>query len=259
MDYRTHQRRLLPALATTYALSFAQQRLVDELHEVFTDEDADDRQRRELETLAAGVKAVATWHATRDDPELPRGLRRRGLPAREPLRGAEGRHRRLHHLRGRQHRPAAARRQEPADRLQGRVRRARPARAWRSSSPARRSGVLAERTPLRKLDAPRARRRRRPARAQDAARPVPLAPRAPAGGRRAAAEARDRRRARPVRGARRLPGPRARGRALVGRPRRARVVRRGRRRRRAARQAVQPLRAAHASRPSAATTRSTAG
>ena len=65
MDYRTHQRRLLPALAKTYALSFAQQRLVDELHEVFTDDDADDRARRELETLAAGVKAVATWHATR--------------------------------------------------------------------------------------------------------------------------------------------------------------------------------------------------
>ena len=36
MDYRTHQRRLLPALAKTYALSFAQQRLVDELHAVFT-------------------------------------------------------------------------------------------------------------------------------------------------------------------------------------------------------------------------------
>ena len=36
MDYRTHQRRLLPALAKTYALSFAQLRLVDELHEVFT-------------------------------------------------------------------------------------------------------------------------------------------------------------------------------------------------------------------------------
>ena len=64
MDYRTHQRRLLPALAKTYALSFAQQRLVDELHEVFTNEDADDRARRELETLAAGVKAVATWHAS---------------------------------------------------------------------------------------------------------------------------------------------------------------------------------------------------
>ena len=37
MDYRTHQRRLLPALAKTYALSFAQIRLVDELHDVFTD------------------------------------------------------------------------------------------------------------------------------------------------------------------------------------------------------------------------------
>src|SRR5215207_10159928 len=64
MDYRTHQRRLLPALAKTYALSFAQLRLVDELHEVFTSEDTEDQSRRELETLAAGVKAVATWHAT---------------------------------------------------------------------------------------------------------------------------------------------------------------------------------------------------
>src|SRR4051812_18323150 len=63
MDYRTHQRRLIPALATTYAYSFAQQRLVDELHEVFTTE-VSDRARRELETLAAGVKAVATWHAS---------------------------------------------------------------------------------------------------------------------------------------------------------------------------------------------------
>ncbi|HEY6886601.1 MAG TPA: acyl-CoA dehydrogenase [Solirubrobacter sp.] len=63
MDYRTHQRRLLPALAKTYALSFAQQRLVDELDVVFTT-DADDRLRRQLETLAAGVKAVATWHAS---------------------------------------------------------------------------------------------------------------------------------------------------------------------------------------------------
>ena len=64
MDYRTHQRRLLPALAKTYALSFAQLRLVDQLHEVFTNEGTEDRDRRELETLAAGVKAIATWHAT---------------------------------------------------------------------------------------------------------------------------------------------------------------------------------------------------
>jgi acyl-CoA oxidase len=79
LDYRVHQRRLLPALATTYALHFAQDRLRAELHEVFTAEQrairshsaepsargqAEDRARRELETLAAGVKALATWHAT---------------------------------------------------------------------------------------------------------------------------------------------------------------------------------------------------
>jgi acyl-CoA oxidase len=67
LDYRTHQRRLLIPLADTYALHFAQDRLRDELHDVFTTDDegdALDRKRRELETLAAGVKAVATWHAT---------------------------------------------------------------------------------------------------------------------------------------------------------------------------------------------------
>src|SRR6185295_7990337 len=65
MDYRTHQRRLLPALATTYALHFAQARLRDHLHEAFSVASArpDDR-GRELETFAAGLKAVATWHAT---------------------------------------------------------------------------------------------------------------------------------------------------------------------------------------------------
>jgi acyl-CoA oxidase len=65
MDYRTHQRRLLPALATTYGLHFAQGRLRQHLHDVFSSSArADDRSRRELETLAAGLKAVATWHAT---------------------------------------------------------------------------------------------------------------------------------------------------------------------------------------------------
>jgi acyl-CoA oxidase len=79
LDYRVHQRRLLPALATTYALHFAQDRLRRQLHDVFTAQTAirahsaepsacgpapEDRARRELETLAAAVKAVATWHAT---------------------------------------------------------------------------------------------------------------------------------------------------------------------------------------------------
>lgn len=64
LDYRTHQRRLLPALAKVYALHFAQEDLVARLHHVFTSVQQLDREKRELETLAAGLKAVATWHAT---------------------------------------------------------------------------------------------------------------------------------------------------------------------------------------------------
>jgi acyl-CoA oxidase len=64
LDYRTHQRRLLPALAATYGLHFAQERMVERLHRVFTSDEELDRERRELETMAAGVKAIATWHAT---------------------------------------------------------------------------------------------------------------------------------------------------------------------------------------------------
>ncbi len=40
----------------------------------------------------------------RDDPGVPRGVRRRRLPDREPLRRADGRHRGLHDVRRRQHR-----------------------------------------------------------------------------------------------------------------------------------------------------------
>ena len=64
LDYRAHQRRLLPLLATSYALRFTQEALVTTLHEIFTGDSASDEARRELETRAAGVKAVATWHAT---------------------------------------------------------------------------------------------------------------------------------------------------------------------------------------------------
>jgi acyl-CoA oxidase len=63
IDYRAHQRRLLPLLAKTYALHFVQETLVAELHRVFSGESSD-RDRRKLEGLAAGVKAAATWHAT---------------------------------------------------------------------------------------------------------------------------------------------------------------------------------------------------
>jgi acyl-CoA oxidase len=64
LDFLQHQRRLLPALATTYALHFAQEELVAQLHEVFSNDESDDLARRKLETLAAGVKATNTWHAT---------------------------------------------------------------------------------------------------------------------------------------------------------------------------------------------------
>jgi acyl-CoA oxidase len=62
MTYRTHQRRLLPHLADAYALHFAQERLVACLAERFGS--GDDEAVRELETMAAGLKAVGTWHAT---------------------------------------------------------------------------------------------------------------------------------------------------------------------------------------------------
>ena len=72
LDFLQHQRGLLPALATTYALHFAQEELIAQLHEVFSraghgspsNQDGDELARRRLETLAAGIKATTTWHAT---------------------------------------------------------------------------------------------------------------------------------------------------------------------------------------------------
>jgi acyl-CoA oxidase len=64
LDYRTHQRRLMPLLAKTYALHFAQAELAQRFHDVFSSDDPSERDRRRLETLAAGMKATASWHAT---------------------------------------------------------------------------------------------------------------------------------------------------------------------------------------------------
>jgi acyl-CoA oxidase len=68
LDYRAHQRKLLPALATTYALSFAQHELVGALDEVTRPiegtAEPDEHRQRELESRAAGLKAVSTWHTT---------------------------------------------------------------------------------------------------------------------------------------------------------------------------------------------------
>lgn len=58
MNYRMHQRRLIPPLATTYALQFALRYLTQR----FLNRNEDDAQ--EIEALAAGMKAYTTWFTT---------------------------------------------------------------------------------------------------------------------------------------------------------------------------------------------------
>lgn len=63
LDYGLHQRRLIDRLARTYADIFTTNDLLLKFHEVFAGEDDTDDNRQELETLAAGIKAVTTWNA----------------------------------------------------------------------------------------------------------------------------------------------------------------------------------------------------
>ncbi|NAZ73820.1 acyl-CoA oxidase [Kineococcus sp. T13] len=69
LDYLAHQRRLLVPLATTYALSFAQDDLLGEMDELLkvqlAGEEADPTRQRAFEAHAAGMKVASTWHATR--------------------------------------------------------------------------------------------------------------------------------------------------------------------------------------------------
>jgi acyl-CoA oxidase len=64
LDYLAHQRKLLPRLATSYALHFAQGDLVADVHDLQTGGTDDQARQRELEAQAAGMKALSTWHAT---------------------------------------------------------------------------------------------------------------------------------------------------------------------------------------------------
>jgi acyl-CoA oxidase len=59
MDYPTHQHRLTPLLVKSYMFHFAIANL-GEQYCVATEDDM-----RKIETKAAGLKAMATWHATR--------------------------------------------------------------------------------------------------------------------------------------------------------------------------------------------------
>ncbi len=64
LDYRSHQRRLLPLVARSYALAFAQNDLVRRMHLVQTGQDTDPRAQRALENRAAGLKVAQTRFAT---------------------------------------------------------------------------------------------------------------------------------------------------------------------------------------------------
>ncbi len=59
MDYPSHQRRLMPLLAKSYALHFALE------HLAYQYTDAQKGDMRDVETMAAGLKSYATWHTTK--------------------------------------------------------------------------------------------------------------------------------------------------------------------------------------------------
>ncbi|MCU1573932.1 MAG: acyl-CoA dehydrogenase [Micrococcaceae bacterium] len=63
LDYQRHQRRLLPRLATTYAANFAHEQLLEKFDDVFSGAHDTDADRQDLETLAAALKSLSTWHA----------------------------------------------------------------------------------------------------------------------------------------------------------------------------------------------------
>ncbi len=58
LNYRTHQRRLMPLLANAYALHFALQYLTTRFL------NRKEEEMQEIEALAAGLKSFATWNTT---------------------------------------------------------------------------------------------------------------------------------------------------------------------------------------------------
>ncbi len=63
LDYRRHQKRLFTRLAETFAMSYAHERLLVEFDGVFSGRTDTPEHREDLETLAAGLKALSTWAA----------------------------------------------------------------------------------------------------------------------------------------------------------------------------------------------------
>ena len=58
LNYRTHQRRLMPLLANTFALHFSLQYLTERFL------NRSEEQMQEIEALAAGLKSFGTWNTT---------------------------------------------------------------------------------------------------------------------------------------------------------------------------------------------------
>lgn len=59
MDYPTHQKKLMPLIANAYAFDFAHDHLLKKYaHNTHTNQ-------QEIEALAAGLKALSTWNATK--------------------------------------------------------------------------------------------------------------------------------------------------------------------------------------------------
>lgn len=63
LDYGKHQRRLLPRLAATYAHIFAHDEFLQKFDGVFSGRIDTPEDREDLETLAAALKPLSTWHA----------------------------------------------------------------------------------------------------------------------------------------------------------------------------------------------------
>ena len=63
LDYQRHQKRLFTRLAGTYAASFAHEQLLQKFDDVFSGAHDTDEDRQDLETLAAALKPLSTWHA----------------------------------------------------------------------------------------------------------------------------------------------------------------------------------------------------
>lgn len=63
LDYQRHQRRLIPLIASTYAMNFAHGELLEKFDAVFGGSHDTDEHRQDLETLAAALKPLSTWGA----------------------------------------------------------------------------------------------------------------------------------------------------------------------------------------------------